>query len=483
MKHRILSYLICKEKRQRLLLIVLAVLVICIFPQFLFSKPAEVTGLKAASASYDSITLSWDNAEGAAEYYIYRSEKGGLFKHVGTARETSYLDKGVEPGEKYSYKVVSSNFVKLSGKNAAVSAATVLDTPVITADTSKGSALIHIQNVAGADGYTVFRNDEQYSYLDREKGKETVFEDYEAEGNINYKYSVRADRKRSQSKKSDTVSLKLLTAGPIIATAEEDNLVFKWNGNKKYTSYKLYEGKKLIADTKEPVCKLEAKEGTYDLTLTGYGKDIQSPVTHQVFRVEKDESADKAAEFLGQARSDYDKKPGDGSGREVCKTGFSYSSSGPFNWTYVFRPKDRTKANDAANMCEIALKNNNIGYCKNGSRYGSRAPDKLAKAVDYDLGKITSKTGLSCGDLICLSNHYAGLSDCYDGSGLGLSRKYKANSNFTCYRYQRGMKLMRGDVVITAHESGKGNHVAMCLTDADYCQGIQITEVIIAKSR
>ncbi|MGX8774060.1 MAG: fibronectin type III domain-containing protein [Bacillota bacterium] len=474
---------ISKEKILPVLLVVLAVLVLCVLPQFLFSKPSTVKGVEAAAVSYNTVSLSWNKADGAAEYHIYRSENGGPFKQVGTVKKTEFLDETVEPGEKYFYKVSASNLVNRSESKASASVTTILDTPAIHADVSKGDARIHINNISGAEGYTIFRNDEQYSFVDREEGKETVFIDDNAKSGVEYSYCVEADKGKAQSEKSEAASLELLAAGPITVRTEEDSLVFQWNGNEAYTSYKLYDGDKLLTETKEPVCKVELKEGTYDLKLTGYGDGLQSPEDHQVFRVEKDNGADEAATYLGQARNDIDKKPGDGSGREVCKSKFSYSSSGRFNWTYVFRPKDRSKANAAANMCEMAMKNNNIGYCRNGSKYGSHAADKLARAVDYDLSKITVRTGLSCGDLICLCNHYAGLSECYDGSGLGLSRKYRANSNFTTIRYKRGMKLLRGDVVITAHESGKQNHVAMCLTEAEYYDGVKITEVIIAKSR
>ena len=171
--------------------------------------------------------------------------------------------------------------------------------------------------------------------------------------------------------------------------------------------------------------------------------------------------------IIGQACADYDHKAGDSSGKEVTKSKFKYSTSSTscFNWTYVFRPKDEAKAEKAASMCEKAIANNNIGYNSHGeTAYGkSRAMTKLAKAVDYDLSKITTKCGLSCGDLICLCNHFAGLSTCYIGSGLGLAKKYSQSSKFTRIPYKKGMELKRGDVIITAHSNGKNNHVAMVL--------------------
>lgn len=170
---------------------------------------------------------------------------------------------------------------------------------------------------------------------------------------------------------------------------------------------------------------------------------------------------------IGHARKDYDHKAGDSSGKEVCKTAFTYKTSNTsvYNWTYVFRPKDIAKANKAASMCEKAIANNNIGYCSKGeTKYGKdRAMTKLAKKANYDLSKIEVKCGCSCGDLICLCNQYAGLSKCYIGSGKQLAAKYKKNKNFECIPYKKGIQLYRGDVLITAHSNGKNNHVVMCL--------------------
>lgn len=195
-------------------------------------------------------------------------------------------------------------------------------------------------------------------------------------------------------------------------------------------------------------------------------KAFQSYLNKAVFGSTPSTPSTSSGKYIGQACADYDHKAGDSSGKEVTKSAFQYSSSStsPYNWTYVFRPKDATKANRAATMCEKAIANNCIGYNSHGeTAYGKdKAMTKLAKAVNYDLSRITTKCGLSCGDLICLCNHWAGLSTCYIGSGLQLANKYKENSNFTCIRYTKGMTLKRGDVLITAHSNGN-NHVAMVL--------------------
>lgn len=168
--------------------------------------------------------------------------------------------------------------------------------------------------------------------------------------------------------------------------------------------------------------------------------------------------------YIGHARSNLDKKAGDSSGKEVLVSKFTYSKSGTsvYNWTYVFRPVKN--ASKMASMCEKACANNYIGYSSNGTKeYGKNAAQYLAKKVNYDLSKIRTKTGLSCGDLICLCSQYAGLSTVYLGSALQLASSFKKNKNYKTLKYQEGMVLKRGDVLITAHSNGKNNHVVMYL--------------------
>ena len=117
-----------------------------------------------------------------------------------------------------------------------------------------------------------------------------------------------------------------------------------------------------------------------------------------------------------------------------------------------------------ATMCEKACANNCIGYNSNGTKaYGKHAMQYLAPKVKYDLSKITTKTGLACGDLISLCSHYAGLSSFYIGSAKPLAEALGKNKNYTRYKYRKKMTLKRGDVLITAHSSGKNNHVVMYL--------------------
>ncbi|MGX8773449.1 MAG: hypothetical protein ACSW8G_00160 [Bacillota bacterium] len=181
-------------------------------------------------------------------------------------------------------------------------------------------------------------------------------------------------------------------------------------------------------------------------------------------------SVKAAGTYVGQAAKNYDGKAGDSSGREVATANWSYSSSHQYNnWTYVFRFKDPAKAEKAARMLELAIANNKIGYCSNGtSTYGSNAIQYQAEAVGWDLSKVSKPTGCSCGDLVTLCIKYTGINCKYTGSGLAVAKELKRLSgDFTCYSDSSYTKsdayLQRGDVLVTAHSDGKGNHVCMVL--------------------
>lgn len=175
---------------------------------------------------------------------------------------------------------------------------------------------------------------------------------------------------------------------------------------------------------------------------------------------------------IGQACGNYDGKAGDGSGKEVTRSNWTYSSSStsPYNWTYVFRFKDPAKAEAAAANMERGIDNNIIGYCSNGtSTYGSNAIQYQAANVGYDLGKISVATGCSCGDIVTLCVKYSGITSCkYTGSGLDVAKELKRLSgDFICYsdadHFASEKYLQRGDILVTAHSNGKNNHVAMVL--------------------
>ena len=62
------SDLLKSENSLLVLLFALVFVVICILPQFFVTKPAAVDELTTTPVSSDSIDLTWDKTDGAAEY-------------------------------------------------------------------------------------------------------------------------------------------------------------------------------------------------------------------------------------------------------------------------------------------------------------------------------------------------------------------------------------------------------------------------------
>jgi hypothetical protein len=62
--------------------------------------------------------LSWSAplTEGTARYHIYRSINGGLCELIGSTESTTYTDKWVTPGDKYSYWVAAVNVKSIEGQ-------------------------------------------------------------------------------------------------------------------------------------------------------------------------------------------------------------------------------------------------------------------------------------------------------------------------------------------------------------------------------
>lgn len=77
-------------------------------------KPQKVTDLQVSQTSSTYIKLKWSSAKYAAGYRIYRSTmKNGIYRSIGEVgeRTTCYLDKELECGTNYYYKVRAYNKV------------------------------------------------------------------------------------------------------------------------------------------------------------------------------------------------------------------------------------------------------------------------------------------------------------------------------------------------------------------------------------
>ena len=292
-----------------------------------------------------------------------------------------------------------------------------------------------------------------------------------------YVWAVRSDKK-SPCRTASVYVEKIINA-PVIAGKSDGyrRIDLSWEPVEDAEGYVISETKLATGATEEQTLAADTTSISYYDKATGASYEYKVKAFVKENNKRKHSGWSEAVTVtaksttIGQAASDTDGRPGDGSGREVATApwGYSSSSSSYKNWTYVFRFKDKEKALAAADMMEKAIANNNIGYCSNGTKkYGRNACQYLAADVDYDLSKITTKTGCSCGDIVTLCIKYTGTDCPYVGSGPSVANALLARpDDFECFSdleyVASDTYLERGDILVSAHKNGKNNHVCMVL--------------------
>ena len=151
---------------------------------------------------------------------------------------------------------------------------------------------------------------------------------------------------------------------------------------------------------------------------------------------------------------------GDQSGKEVA---FSKWRS---SWDIILRPEDPVKANKAALCMEKAVKNNNIGYGREGNSSWSNLWRYLEKKNNWDPSIVTKKTSVSCCPLVGVCLKYAGYpvkNKNYSGLGCDCNsyskkRSVKELGKFKEIKSRNLTDIRRGDILIK-----NCNHMAMAV--------------------
>ena len=164
--------------------------------------PADVT-LGNATVSGSAIVVTWNAADGAAQYRVYRKDAANpKWKGIANVTGTSWTDKAAKAGVKYTYtvrgisadgKTLSPGFDK-TGVSATIPGAAPVPANVTLSGATVGSSGITVawRAAAGAEKYRVYRKDAanpKWKGIANVTG--TSWTDKTAKAGVKYTYTVR----------------------------------------------------------------------------------------------------------------------------------------------------------------------------------------------------------------------------------------------------------------------------------------------------
>ena len=166
-------------------------------------KVSTPTAVKAVSAAYNKVKISWKKVSGASGYEVYQYDaKTKKYAKVATVKGITYTKSGLTTGTNYSYKVRA--YKTVNKKNIYGSYSKVVEaTPVLskvvgvkTVNVSGKSIKVTWKNVSGASGYKLYRSTKKngsYKLVKTVKGSKTVkYTNKKLKKGTTYFYKVRA---------------------------------------------------------------------------------------------------------------------------------------------------------------------------------------------------------------------------------------------------------------------------------------------------
>ena len=195
------------------------------------------------SNAEDGVLIRWDAVPGAAKYRVYYHGSKGWTKMVDTA-ETSYLDKDVKSGYRYTYTIrtMDENGNLLSWYYSDGFKITYITAPTFSLSNAADGVKISWNAVDGAVKYRVFYYGSRGWTRLIDTG-DTSFVDTDVLSNHTYKYTVRCITEDGSAYTSDYragKSLKFYAAPKLTLSNAEDGVSIKWDAVAGAAKYRVY---------------------------------------------------------------------------------------------------------------------------------------------------------------------------------------------------------------------------------------------------
>ena len=197
--------------------------------------PNAPTGV-SATATVDSVTVSWTAASGATGYEVYMNNK------AYTTSGTSIKITGLASNTSYSYKVRAQNASGYSAYTSSQTIKTLLKAPNtptgVTASATYNSVTVRWNSAVNATSYDVLFNGTVYNVTGNSKTISGL------SANTSYSYQVRAKNSAGTSAYSAAATIKTPIKPPatptgVKATATENSVTVSWNAASAAASYEL----------------------------------------------------------------------------------------------------------------------------------------------------------------------------------------------------------------------------------------------------
>jgi fibronectin type 3 domain-containing protein len=224
--------------------------------------PAAPTGLNAIAISTDRIVVSWNSAQRALSYRVYRADTaGGDYTLKSTPANTSFTDTGLSAGTLYHYKVSAANSSGEGPQSPSFDAMTFTGAggsfPAAPAglaaqSVTASSIALGWGAVSGASNYLVYRSlDGSTSWEIKGTPSGITFTDTGLSASTAYYYKVSAVNSSGEGSSSSVLSASTSDGGgglppaptglsTIAVSTSAINL--SWNAITGALSYKVYCG-------------------------------------------------------------------------------------------------------------------------------------------------------------------------------------------------------------------------------------------------